>query len=70
MVGCNLTIYISLDLVFTFLVAGFNQELNFSCFSCFKANFKDDIFLLESKVSRLTVSAIHTPGHYLPKPRI
>ena len=44
-----------LALVFTFLVAGLNQDLNFSCFSHFKANFKDNLYLLESKVSRLSV---------------
>ena len=42
-------------LVFTFFVAGLNQDLNFSCFSHFKANLKDNLFLLESKVSRLSV---------------
>ena len=42
-------------LVFTLLIAGLNQDLNFSCFSHFKANFKDNLFLLESKVSRLSV---------------
>ena len=44
----------SWDLVFTFHVAGLNQDLNFSCFSHFKANFKDNSFLLEFKVSRVS----------------
>ena len=45
----------NLALVFTVLAAGLNQDLNFCCFSHFKANFIVTLSLRDSKDSRLSL---------------
>ena len=40
-----------------------------ACSKEFLEGFKE-VLRYVIKVSRVSVSAIHTPGHYLPKPRI
>ena len=55
-------------LVLSVFFVGLNHDLNFKCFSDLTANFKDKLFLLNSKESKFRISrAFLYDGYRLPR---